>query len=147
MKKIMAVLISLLFVLSTFGVASVAATYNGCNCNQTNVVVPKTVTVGQEFVFLYKVECGSRHFTDSGSPNISEYIQVISEYGESGYMAFKYKALKPGTIYFCDDQCSTCAPNIYEFKCYTNCLAVNIVKKEYPMDWILKKFGLGKYKE
>jgi hypothetical protein len=140
MKKVFAVLL-LLLILS---VGTVGATYTGCNCDKPNVVAPKTVNVGEEFVLLYKVECGSRIFTDSGSPNISEYAQFISVYGESGYMAFKFKALKPGTIYFCDDQCSTCAPNVYEFRCYTNCLAINIVKKDYPMDWIMKKFGLGK---
>ncbi|HOC77483.1 MAG TPA: hypothetical protein PLO36_04875 [Methanofastidiosum sp.] len=141
MKKVFAVLISMIFILSTLGVA---AANGGCNCDRPNVIAPKTVTVGQEFVLLYKVECGSRIFTDSGSPNVSEYIQNISVYGESGYMAFKFKALKPGTIYFCDDQCSACDPSIYEFRCYTNCLTINIVKKSLPMDWIMKKFGLGK---
>jgi len=59
MKKIFAVLISMIFILSTLGVA---AANGGCNCDRPNVIAPKTVTVGQEFVFLYKVECGSRNF-------------------------------------------------------------------------------------
>jgi hypothetical protein len=142
MKKIFAILISSFFVISVFGVASVMG--NGCNCDQPNIVVPKTVTVGQEFVFLYKAECGSRIFTDSGSPNVSEYIQYISDYPKSGYRGSKCKALKPGTIYFCDDQCSACAPSIYEFSCYTNCVTLTITpKNSFPMQQFMKFFGFG----
>ncbi len=142
MKKIFAIFASLVFVVSVFGVISVMG--NGCNCDQPNIVAPKTVTVGQEFVYIYKVECGIRSFTNSGSPNIGDYIQVISVYGAGGGMAFKCKALKPGTIYFCDDQCSICPPNIYEFGCYTNCVTLTITpNNSLPMQQFMKFFGFG----
>ncbi len=151
MKKIFAILISLLFVVSTFGIAS--SDDPDC-CDPENFDISKTsVKVGETFTLTVNYYClfclegvGFEDPCDvqtvwstliigppqypfpSGSP-----IEVIGvqDLGSDRYI-ITMKAVFPGTLVFKNTNCSN------------EETTVKILPRSLPMDWIMKKFGLGK---
>ena len=88
MKKIFAILVSLLFLGSTVGIASVAAT-----CYHPDVT---TVRVGE--TFTVKWPCT---ICDKG------YLEEVGRSGELNEY-YTYRALKPGKVNFCSDCAHEC---------------------------------------
>ena len=182
MKKIMAILLSLLFIASTFCFASAYSesdsTAIDC-CDPDNLDFSRTlVRVGDTFTISYSAmfpgPCGSP-FEEEGLVELihvniydengaliysfdprtippGEAIQVLPEWWEEK----TYRAVRPGTAVFlidCTLICDTilgcegpgCAICSYEdCQCYKT---VTIKSRALPMDWIMKHFGLGKFKE
>jgi len=137
MKKIFAILISLLFVASVFGVASAMAK-DTC---KYEIIGPTSVQVGDTFqVKLIQNGCCW------GSPvGVKGALEVICTQPEcegydiipGGYL-FTFKALKVGT---------------YEKLFYVGCFederiyyGVTVTPREYPMQKFMKLLGLGKKK-
>ena len=145
MKKIFAILISLLFIASILGVASIMAPPS-CNCGEDNILLPTKVSPGQEFIVKYKKECTLYLILTADSKNaMGVYINSAgAPYPEGDYNVYPYVALKPGTIYFCNGECSTCCPpGSSPSSCY-ECETLTIAPKEYPMQQFMKILGFGK---
>jgi hypothetical protein len=153
MKKLFAILTSLLFVVSVFGVASVMAP-SLCPCDGTVVILPNSVvSVGQEFTIKVKQGCQESIYaltsegTDAG---YAGYIFPITATTEGDYFVYTYKALKPGTIYICNGACSPgCAhpgttPYGSPASCFKEKWALRIQGANYPMLSFMKILGLGK---
>jgi len=131
MKKIFSILISLLFVASVFGIASVMAG-DDCHCDGTDVIIPAQVKVGQEYLLKTRVGCGGS-VTVVGGGNPGDYItQVGSAWREGDMDVSKWIALKVGTLNYCP----SCPP--------TNCKTITITPKSYPMFSFMKLLGFGK---
>ncbi|KYC52869.1 MAG: hypothetical protein AMQ22_00564 [Candidatus Methanofastidiosum methylothiophilum] len=133
MKKIFALLISLLFVASVFGVAQTMAE-GTCKCDGTDVVLPGQVEVGKEFIFKYRTGCDGV-ISVAGGGNKDNYITQLGEEWTEGEMTFrKYRALRPGTLNFC--------PFCEE----PNCVTLHILPNSHPMQQFMKILGFGKKK-
>jgi hypothetical protein len=144
MKKIFAILISLLFVVSTFGVASVMAPPS-CTCGEDNIILPTKVSPGQEFIIKINPSCTySLSLDDWENPVANGYIAFIgSPYLEGGYVVYRFKALKPGTIYVCNINCAGgCILMPSPISC-SACEAFTISTSYYPMQQFMKILGLG----
>ena len=158
----MAILISLLFVLSTFGVGTIMAGID-C-CNPVNFHIDKTsVKVGQTFTVFYSFPC--RELTDG--KDLIEGL-LVSVYNADGSLSHSfdpdigggdepcygcmygvtYRALKPGKVTFytgCIENGSNNTESLEDFyDSHCECSkTVTITSRALPMDWIMKKFGLG----
>ena len=190
MKKLIAVLISLLFIGSTFGVASLlsgtptespCSSCDGhapCLCEGSSYGISMAaVKVGQTFTITHnkqesywqwiKVDDSTRSFiwsevVTNGLPVRLGLVELIdfrayyddgSSYGyneaylkgTSGldHTVYTFRAVRPGTVYFT----FKCNPIPGPCSCCDRVVPVRITSKSYPMDWILKKFGLGKFKD
>jgi len=198
MKKILAILISLLFVASTFGILSVfgEATHelypcdlcegdNPCQCDGSPYGISMTtVRVGQTFTITHNkqetywqwikiddftreeiwfnkivsnglpVSLGSvelidfrAYFTDGSSHDYNSAYNYIKKQGFKNtnlldHTVYTFRAVRPGTVYF-TFKCNSLVPNCC---CSNEAVPVRILPN-LPMDWILKKFGLGRFKE
>jgi hypothetical protein len=115
MKKIFAILVSLFFVSSVFGIASVTATCNTPSINR--------IEVGDTFtVYAPPEPC---------EPNWNQYLALISVVGGN----YTFKAIKPGKVTFCCG-CGCCTTG-------ENAVVVTIVPKEYPMASFMKILGFS----
>jgi len=154
MKKLISVLISLLFVGSTFGVGTIMAPIDCCapenfELNRTSVKVGETFTLRVTYGCFFCLEgVGFENPCDvqivwstiingppdfpypSGSP--IETVDV-KNLGEGNYI-ITFRAVSPGTLVFKNTNCSK-----EETK-------VTITSRSLPMNWIMKKFGLGEEK-
>jgi len=118
MKKIFAVLVSLLFVVSVFGFASVMATPPTCELPSFT-----SVQVGDTFTLINPYEPCDGYY--NGCVDV-KYL---------GDGVYQFKALKPGKVTF------TCTGS-----CNTGTATVIILPKEYPMASFMKILGFGKKK-
>lgn len=189
MKKIFAILVSLLFIGSTFGVASALSSAVGIDCSSCDGSAPclcegspygismTTVKVGQTFTITHnkqetywqwiKVDDFERsdiwdeivlnglpvrlglvelidyraYYTDGSSYDYKE--AYLKGSGDLDHTVYTFRAVRPGTVYFT----FKCNPRSGPCSCCDRVVPVRITPKPYPMDWILKKFGLGKFKE
>ena len=131
MKKIFAILVSLLFVVSTFGVASIMA--NGCQCNGTDFVFPSEVAPGEIFTLKVRSTC-SYNISVEGGGNWNDYIvQVGGVVTEGDMWVYQVKALKFGTVKFCHTGGA----------CSNSCESLKITSREMPMQQFMKILGLG----
>lgn len=170
MKKLYAIIISLLFMASTFGVAqTMAKEYSLCDGCVGSPLDPRiiesiTVQVGDTLIV-------------NGSPNVYcpppewNFCQCMCISGDCGpgveirtfdcgpviwethhdpegslqrqYAVFK--AVRPGSVKL-QFQCMNY--DIHYPACPEKIVTVTVIPKSssLPMDWIMKKFGLGKYK-
>jgi len=151
MKKIFAILVSLLFVASVFGITQTIGSPN-C-CDSTNFEVSKTtVRVGETFTLTVNDYClfclEGAGFEDpcdvmivwstlyTGPPEypfpLGSPIETVGvqDLGQHRYI-ITLKAVSPGTLVFKNT------------KCFNEETKVKILPKALPMDWIMKKFGLG----
>ncbi|NPV49799.1 MAG: hypothetical protein HPY60_01185 [Candidatus Methanofastidiosum sp.] len=137
MKKIFAIIISLLFVVSVFGVASAMA---GDPCKY-EIIGPESVQVGDTFQ-VKLMQNGCCWGNNGGVKGALE--QFCTQPGCEGYdiipggYLFTYKALKVGT---------------YEKLFYVGCFedervyyGVTVTPREYPMFSFMKILGFGKNK-
>ncbi|KYC50674.1 MAG: hypothetical protein AMQ22_01420 [Candidatus Methanofastidiosum methylothiophilum] len=116
MKKIFSILVSLLFVVSFFGIVSVTAT-----CNTPSI---DRIEVGDTFtVYAPPLPCES---------NWNQYLALISVVGGD----YTFKAIKPGKVTFCCGGCGCCTTG-------EDAVVVTIVPKEYPMASFMKILGFG----
>jgi hypothetical protein len=129
MKKIFAILISLLFVASTFGVASVMAPPPPCECQ---IIGPDYVRVGDTFQVEIKTigSCGVGFLVESPIAKLIE-----KEITPDGYI-LTYEALGVGNIHI-----ASCGPTGDEFNYF-----VTILPKELPMNQIMKILEKNKNK-
>ena len=136
MKKIFAILISLLFIASVFGVTQTMAIVDPlpppCKCDGTDVVLPSQVEVGKEFNFKYRTGCDGIISVLGGGDKDNYMIQVGEEWTEGEMTVRKYRALSPGTLNFC--------PFCEE----PNCVTLQILPKSTPMQQFMKILGFGK---
>ena len=136
MKKIFAILVSLLFVASVFGVAS--ATARTC---EYEIIGPTSVQVGDTFqVKVMKNGCCS-----SGPTEVKGALELLCVTSECekyedipGGILFTYKALKVGTY----EKLFTIGCSEDEWVYY----GVTVTPKEYPMASFMKLLGFGKKK-
>ena len=121
MKKIFAILISLLFVASVFGVASIM----GSACTPT-YVSSSTVRVGDQFTF----SAGT-----STTPIVTGTGTVALVSGPTKHTDDKYyttyRAISPGDVSI-DVDCSYCLSH------------VKIISKDLPFKFFAKLFGFDK---
>jgi len=188
MRKIISLLVSLLFVGSTFWVASITASAvdpdipcsscDGsapCLCEGSSYGISMgTVKVGQTFTITHnkresywqwiKVDDFTRtyiwyneivpnglpvrlglvelidfraYYTDGSSYN---YKEAMKGKGDLDHTVYTFRAVRPGTVYFT----FKCNPREGPCSCCDRVVPVEITPKSYPIDWILRKFGLGK---
>lgn len=137
MKKIFAILLSLLFVASVFGVASATAKET---CKY-EFIGPTSVQVGDTFQVKMMMEGGCCWSYYGG---VKDSIESICTQPEcegydiipGGYL-FTYKALKVGTYKLLSTGCSPEERVDY---------IVTVTPREYPMLSFMKLLGLGKKK-
>jgi hypothetical protein len=133
MKKIFAILVSLLFLGSFFGIASIMAGDSNCHCDGTDIVIPSQVNVGQEFIIKMTTDCVVITTVAGDETAFFDYIVQVSEpWSEGDMSAAKFKALKSGTLVFCPRD-----------ECQNNCKTLVITPKGYPMLKFMKILGLG----
>ena len=167
MKKIYAILMSLLFIVSVFGVASTMA-----DNPDAATATPERVKVGQIITVtstLYPCDTVDECYDptikiyDPSIKNIPgfplilnvdfEEFQDASEYvtklsgpikisEDPSVWAWTYRANFSGTIVFGAPAYQASPPT---HRLITN--PVTITSRGLPIDWIMKKFGLGKFKE
>ena len=189
MKKIICILVSLLFIGSTFGVASILSSSikEDIPCSSCDGSAPclcegspygismATVKVGQTFTITHnkhesywqwiKVDDSNRSviWTELGNGfpvrlGLVELIDFRAYYDDGSscdyleaydrgplglnHTVYTFRAVSPGTVYF-TFKCNSLVPNCC---CSNEAVPVRILPN-LPMDWILKKFGLGKFKE
>jgi hypothetical protein len=132
MKKLYAIVISLLFVVSVYGVASFAAVCEDCptcTCGQTNYHIDKTlVKVGETFTFSKNNLCT---YNESATPgSLEQTIQFVSGSTEGGWSTVTFRAISPGIVTFTNVKCG-------------EVVTVKIQPKALPMDKFMKFFGFG----
>lgn len=147
MKKIFAILVSLLFVASVFGVAQTMAQTNcpGCKCDTESYykISRTSVHVGETFTLSIKQECypiaGALEFkTEPGKFNETiQYDPATDLKTENGWTVATFRAIRPGTLTIINH----CA------QCNNDSIVVTITPKSTPMDKFMKMLGLGKYKK
>jgi len=137
MKKIFAILLSLLFVASVFSVASVAAKPNG-SCKY-EIIGPTSVQVGDTFQVkvMRNSCCTSGPIEVKGALELLCVTSECEKYEEiPGGILFTYKALKVGTY-----------EKLFSIGCSpseTVYYGVTVTPREYPMLSFMKLLGLGK---
>lgn len=187
MKKIFAILISLLFVASVFGVASTMAQIP-CPCNEEYYKISRdSVKVGETFtISLTKIalldcpnvriegksieEVDNEIIANGGFPYRIGPVDMIgvdyydaegnliysglvlgdcglgfpcwselypdADWNKVEWITWTFRAVTPGTL----DVTNDAVPCLDVEK-------VTVLPKSLPIDWIMKKFGLGKYKK
>ena len=135
MKKIFALLVSLLFLGSVVGIASVTA--NGvCHCDGTDFIfIPSEVTKGELFTIKVRSTC-SYLISVEGGGNWRDYIVQVGPTGSEGDMwVYQVKALEYGTLKFCHT----------DGTCSNSCETLKITpSRTLPMQQFMKILGLGK---
>lgn len=145
MKKIISVLISLLFIASTFGIVSLLGEGPDC-CDPDNFDISTTsLKVAETFtIFHYSWGCTPTNLNEE--EGLIEKIRVdVYKNGEligsydpkiempptspECWFEVTYKAVKPGTVVFSVPGCGT--------------RTVIITPKALPMDMFMKLFGFG----
>jgi len=179
MKKIFAILVSLLFVASFFGVASTMAASSYClndyyKLSSDTVKVGETFTISLAIVAMPNVKIEGKtvnEITDGIIANGKLPYRIgnvelvdVDYYGASGNLihdgfvlpgcglgfpcwselspswdqvatiTWTFRAVTPGTLTAENALCN-------------DTIKVTVLPKSLPIDWILKKFGLGKYKK
>jgi len=153
MKKIFAILTSLLFVVSIFGVAqTMAQTTCPCDTMEYYKISRDSVHVGETFTISlsYDAWLGCTDIEIEGESivdlkKITEFpyrIGSVDIIGISGpdedWKTLTFRAVSPGTLAFTNyDTHKPCKDNE----------TITILPKSLPIDWIMKKLGLGKYKK
>ena len=129
MKKIIAILISLLFVASVFGVASTLA-------GGDTVAVPESVAVGELITVYYETGGVSWDPVTEGTAKVGKLSgpTVTNETinGKVFVTKWVYKAYTPGTVTF------TSYPGSFD--------TVSVTPKPHPMFSFMKILGFGKKK-
>jgi hypothetical protein len=188
MRKIITLLLSLLFVGSTFGVASALSSATNIPCSSCDGSAPclcegssygismTTVRVGQTFTITHnkqetywqwiKVDDSTRsdiwnEVVSNGLPvslglvelidfrayyidgSSYDYLEAFNK-GSGGldHTVYTFRAVHPGTVYFT----FKCNPRYGPCSCCDRIVPVRILPS-LPMNWFMKKFGLGKFKE
>ena len=133
MKKIFAILISLLFVASVFGVASIMALdpVPSCTCPHSTIS-QASVQVGDTFTVTRKVGCTYNITSTPGTP--AETIVQVSSGTSDGFETVTIKALRSGTVTFTN----------HDTACSTDVSTIRITAKEYPFASFMKILGFGK---
>lgn len=169
MKKLYAIIISLLFIASTFGIAqTMAKEYSLCDgCFGSpfdpTIVESITVQVGDTLIVngspnvycpppewnFCQCQCVSDCWPGGAIPTYDCGAVIWEEHHdpegslERGYAVFK--AVRPGTVKL-QFQCMNY--DIFYPACPEKIVTVTVIpKSSHPMDWIMKKFGLGNYKD
>jgi hypothetical protein len=157
MKKIMVILISLLFIVSTWGVAAATQETDSSSidcCNPMNFNISKTsVKVGETFVvYYYKSWAGGCYtYNVNAQDGLVEKIlinvyrngklaetydlrkgDIFPGFAGESYIEDVYIALKPGKAFFNTANCGE--------------TQVTISSRALPMDKFMKIFGFGKEK-
>jgi hypothetical protein len=137
MKKLYTIIISLLFLVSVFGIASLAAVTEcpgcplppSCTCGATNYQIDKTlVTVGETFTFSKNNLCT---YNESAAPgSLEQTIQFVSGSTQSGWSTATFRAISPGVVTFTNVKCG-------------EVVTVKILPKPTPMQQFMKILGLG----
>ena len=189
MKKIFSILISLLFIGSTFGVASALSSAVNIPCSSCDGSSPclcegspygismTTVKVGQTFTITHnkqetywqwiKVDDSTRfdiwynqvvpnglpvrlglvelidfraYYIDGSSYDYEEAFKKGS--GGLDHTVYTFRAVRPGTVYFT----FKCNPRSGPCSCCDRVVPVKIAPS-LPMNWLMRKLGLGKNKE
>lgn len=171
MKKIIAILISLLFIGSAFGMGSLLGNDIDC-CSQENFDISRaSVKVGETFTVSFNSSCIPQ-ILDEDQEEFVEKINfkiydsdgnIIENFdprdldepdlpgGSDIWWEWTYKAVKTGTVDFgigCGTDCYS-IPGCEGEGCLIcnqicNCSkTVKITSIDLPMNWIMKKFGLG----
>ncbi len=174
MKKIFAILISLLFVASVFGVAQTMA--QGYDCNNYYQISRNSAKVGDIItISILLMATGDIEIEDKSIGNITteidskgglpyqigplelinvEYLRAdwtpvhigflnqaqlaaLPDISEVVWVRWTFRAFKPGTMSFTSDSESHC----------DDTETITVTPKSLPIDWIMKKFGLGKFKK
>ena len=144
MKKIFAIVISLLFVASVFGVAQTMAGSGcpTCTCVDYFTVSQTTVQVGDTFTASIDIGCLSdpdleNNFIWTTTPGkFSETIGFNDETDvkiENCTVTATFKALRPGTLIITHKGCG-------------DSVTITITPKEYPFASFMKILGFGKKK-
>ena len=129
MKKIIAVLISLLFVGSIFGIASVTAT-----CDPSVIYADKPIVyVGDTFTTYLKLGCFAFVTWDPGVLG-DPWSEILPPVG--GYTPAVFRPVAPGTVKFQVSGCDTCTFEVRVLE-----------RKSLPMHQILKIVKGNKDKE
>lgn len=161
MKKIFAILTSLLFVVSVFGVAQTMA-QGTCNCKTEYYKISRdSVHVGETFTISLSKEAWL-HCKDIKIEGESiEDLKIITEFPyrigpvdiigisipDEGWRTLTFRAVSPGTLAFTNYAESNGDGNgVTGYLCEDN-ETITILPKSLPIDWIMKKLGLGKYKK
>ena len=143
MRKLYAILVTLLFVTSVFGVASMMAD-GGCPCDeqyykisQTSVQVGDTFTLAINNDCLFDADIEDNFIWEASPGKFREMIwydpkDIISE---NGWTTATFKALRPGTLTVTYDH-GGCKDSV----------TITITSKEYPMNFFMKIIGFGKKK-
>lgn len=134
MKKLYAIIVSLLFLGSIFGIAPLAAVnpdppLPSCTCGQTNYHIDKTlVTVGETFTFSKNNLCT---YNESATPgSLDQTIQFVSGSSQSGWSTATFRAISPGIVTFTNVKCG-------------EVVTVKILPKPTPMQQFMKILGFG----
>lgn len=136
MKKLYAIIISLLFLVSTYGIGSLSAVCTDCpppptcTCGQTNYYIDKTlVNVGETFTFSNNNLCT---YNQSATPGpLDQTIQFVSGSTQSGWTTVTFRAISPGTVTFTNSKCG-------------ELVTVKILPKSTPMQQFMNILGFGK---
>lgn len=132
MKKLFAILVSLLFVASVFGVAQAMAG-GGCEC-PPGTISQTSVQVGDTFTVTRKAGCTYDITSTPGTP-VQTIVQV-SSVTANGFETVTIKALRTGTVTFTN----------HDSVCSTDISRITITPKEYPFASFMKILGFGKKK-
>jgi len=155
MKKLYAIVISLLFMASIFGVAqTMAKEYSLCeDCELTSI----TVQVGDTLVIqgfsqhpICTPECNCICISGDCGPGVEvpTYdcgVLIWENHSDPQRSYDIFRAARPGTAIIV----AACMENNNVSPFCDRQVTVTVIPKKsssLPMDWILKKFGLGKYK-
>ena len=130
MKKIFAILLSLLFVVSTFGVASVMAPPPPCECQ---IIGPASVQVGDTFQVVLKTNGGCCFSFDFGNP----LVKLIDSNHIPDANIYTFRVLASGNFLI-----GACGTDCNNFEYY-----VTVTPKDYPMDQFMKILEKNKNKE
>lgn len=144
MRKLYAILVTLLFVTSVFGVASITAQMScvGCTCENYYLLSRTSVHVGETFTLSIKQECypvpqALEFKTEPGKFNETiQYDPTTDLKIENGWVIATFKALRPGTLTI-TSHCS---------QCMNDSVVVTINPKSTPMKKFMEMLGFGKKK-
>ncbi|NPV50152.1 MAG: hypothetical protein HPY60_03000 [Candidatus Methanofastidiosum sp.] len=161
MKKIFAIIVSLLFVVSLFGVTQTMAQLD-C-CTPENFEVSRTsVHVGETFTVSFRMFCGMLYIPDDSLFELT-HINIYDETGALRYSIendgqpfsiqvngmyleeITLRAIRPGTVFFGLD-CSGFTCQVCDITCDCH-KTVTITPKEYPMLKFMKILEKNKNKE
>ncbi|HOC77489.1 MAG TPA: hypothetical protein PKO31_02220 [Methanofastidiosum sp.] len=153
MKKIIAILISFLFVASTLSFASANGGYD-C-CDPEKFYVSKTsVKVGETFAVYYYQSFVSGCYAYEVNPKDELIEKILINVYKDGKLFVSYDLRKGETLPGYIDECyieevyKAVKPGKVDFIRTKTCKeTVTISSRALPMDKFMKFFGLGKFKD